>query len=242
MEKRSDFERVLMNIAIDTAGSVHDEMRRLASGWQLRFTFDCPAPQFIPLEMAKAIDMPLKKGDIVRCQTNPNHHWGISVFVEQLKYSEWLLQEIGGDRQLKMGNESLDVLRFMQPSRLYTGHQRQVYLWASSKAFSKRYNKQADYFKRCGGVTFNGDTLIIWCRPHIWTMEKKGEDGVTLYAQPKKFTMQWGEKTRLKDIITTMRDQGFGSEFEFSPMKPTEGQAGYARFTKSDLEKIIERP
>lgn len=239
MKIERDFERVLMNIAIDTAGTIHDSMHRLASGWQLRFTFDHPSPQFIPLEMAKAIDMPLKKGDIVRCRTNPNHHWGISVFIGQLGYSEWLLQEIGGDRQLKMMNESLDVLRFMQPSRLYTGHQYQVYLWASGKAFSERYNEQADYFKRCGGVAFDEGTLTIWCRPHIWAMEKKGEDGTPLYAQPKKFMMQWGKDTKLKDIITAMQEQGFGSEFKFSTEKPTEGQAGYARFTKSDLDKAV---
>ena len=239
MQKRSDFERVLMNIAVDTAGTVHDHMERLKSGWQLRYRFGNPAPQFIPAEMAKAVGLPLKKGDVVRCQTNPGHHWGISVFVEQLGYSDWLLRELGGEALLEMKNEDLDVLRFMNPARLYAGHQYRVYLWASHKAFSKRFNKQADYFKRCGGVEFNGDTLIVWCRPHIWVADKKKEDGATLYAQPKKFTLQWGKKTRLKDIVSAMQEQGFGSDFEFSAEKPTDGQAGYATFTKSDLDKVV---
>lgn len=240
MKKRNDFERVLMNIAVDTAGTVHDSIHRLASGWQLRFTVnDNPAPQFIPLELAKGINMPLTKGDIVRCRTNPNHHWGISVFVEQLGYSDWLLQEIGGTAQVKMENESLDVLRFMSLSRLYTGHQYQVYLWAARKAFSEKYNKEADYFKRCGGVEFKGDTLTIWSRAHSFSMDKKTDDGMILYAQPKKFTLKWGKDTKFKDIIAAMHEQGFGTDFEYLPEKPAEGQAGYACFTKKDVEKIL---
>lgn len=232
MKKRSDFERVLMNIAIDTAGTVFDSMQQIHSGWQLRYRFENPAPQFIPLEMAKAIAMPLKKGDIVRCWTNSNHHWGISVFVEQLNESNWLLQEIGGKEQLKMYNEDLDVLRFMSPARLYIGHQLQVYLWASQKAFSKRYNKEASYYKKCGGVKFDGDMITIWSRPHSWLMKKEENHGTVLYAQSKKFIIKWGNSTRLKDIIDAMREQGFGLEFEYKTEKPIDGQDGYVIFTK----------
>lgn len=236
MKKRTDFERVLMNIAIDTTGTVHDTMRRIKNGWTMRFIFDHPAPQFIPIEMAKDINMPLKKGDIVRCKTNPNHHWGISVFVEQLEYSRFLLQKIGGEALCNMNNESLDILRFMNPARLYTGHQYQVYLWASKKAFQERYNKDADYFKRCGGVEFDGDKLIIWCRPHICTLEKRQADKSVLYAQPKKFILNWDKNTRLKDIITAMKEQGFATDFIYAPEKPTEGQGGYTSLTRSDIE------
>lgn len=88
MKKRSDFERVLMNIAVDTAGTVHDSMKRFINGWQLRFIFDKPAPQFIPIAMAKSISMPLTPGAVVRCVTNPNHRWGISIFVKKLNYSD----------------------------------------------------------------------------------------------------------------------------------------------------------
>lgn len=241
MKKGSDFERVLMNIAVDTAGGCFDKMVRLNGGWHLRFRFDHPVAQFVPLEMAQSIDMPLKKGDVVRCKTNPNHHWGISIFVKQLAYSDWLLQEIGGNATLKMLNEDLDVLRFMSPSRLYTGHKAKVYQWASSKAFSERYNGEAGQFKRCGGVEFDGDTLIIWCRAHIFAMERLGDDEKTFYAQPKRFTMPWGKTTRLKDIIASMSEQGFGSDFEYAPEKPIEGQAGYASFTRKDIEKVLNR-
>lgn len=45
--KMSDRERVLMNIAVDTAGTVHDEMQRHECGWTLRHTFGKPSPQFV---------------------------------------------------------------------------------------------------------------------------------------------------------------------------------------------------
>lgn len=239
MGKRSDFERVLMNIAVDTSGSFCDKMMKLANGWTLRYSFGEPAPQFVPLELAKVINMPLKKGDIVRCKTNPNHHWGISVYIEGKQYHDFLLQEIGGKALLRMSNEDFEVLRFMVPERLYTGHQYQVYIWASRKAFSERYNKNADYYKRCGRVEFEEDNLIIWCRAHICTMEGKGENGETTYAQPKKFTMKWNKKTRLKDIISVMDEQGFNSEFEYTTEKPIEGQAGCVTITRDDLVRVF---
>ena len=239
MRKRSDFERILMNIAVDTSGSVHSKMVRTTSGWDLRVLFGNPVPQFMPLEMAISLSMPLAKGDIVRCQTNPNHHWGISVFVERLAYSKWLLQEIGGNALMEMDNEGLDVLRFMNPSRLYTGHQHKLYLWASRNAFSERYNPNADYFKRCGGVDFDGNKLIIWSRPHIWCMER-AENGIAMYAQPKKFTMEWGNKTRLRDIVTAMNEQGFGDDFVFSPDKPNNGQGGITTFTREKLTEMLQ--
>lgn len=72
-------------------------------------------------------------------------------------------------------------------------------------------------------------------------MERKGEDGNTEYAQPKRFTMRWDGKTRLKDIIAAMVEQGFKNDFEYGPEMPTEGQAGYAKFTKESLERILQR-
>lgn len=238
-EQLADKERVLMAIAAQTAGTVHDEMRPLRSGWRLRFIFDRPAPQFIPTEMADAIELPLVPGDIVRCKTNPNHQWGISEFVEKTGYSDFVLKEIGSDRLLNMSNEALDVLRFIPQHLLYTGKKQQIYEWASQKAFSEQCNPQADHFKRCGGVSFDGDTLTIWCRAHIFCMEKKSEDGRTLYAQPKKFTLRWSGKTKLKDIIEAMNEQGFGNEFEYLETQPTEGQQGYAKFTRGDIERVL---
>lgn len=236
----TDRERVLMNIAVDTAGTVHDQMKRLVSGWTLRYRFESPAPQFVPEELAKAIEMPLGPGDIVRCKTNPNHLWGISEFVERQGHAAYLLREIGGERTCNMGNESVDVLRFMPESRLYTGTKNRLYHWARGKAFQERYNPAADRFKRCGGVEFDGDVLIIWLRAHIWVMEKKPKDGPVLHAQPKKFTLKWSDKTRLKDIVGAMRDQGFADEFKYGPEAPTQGQAGYAKFTKADVERALQ--
>jgi hypothetical protein len=240
MTEMSDRERVLMAIAVETAGTVHDEMHRLKGGWQLRFTFDRPAPQFIPMEMAESIGMPMQPGDIVRCKTNPNHRWGIAELVEKRGHSDFLLREIGGTGLCNMGNESLDVLRFMAPQHLYTGTKYRIYQWVTRKAFSERYNPDADYYKRFGGMEFDGDTLTVWCRSHIWAMEKKGEDGTTLHVQPKKFTMQWSDKTKLKDIVGAMREQGFASDFEYSPQEPTDGQVGYAKITKDELLKVLQ--
>lgn len=236
----SDRDRVLMNIAVDTAGTVHDSFERVAGGWRLRFTFDRPSAQFIPEKLAQALKMPLQPGDIVRCKTNPNHRWGISEFVERLGYAEFLLREIGGDRLLKMGNESVDVLRFMSPSRLYTGAKHRVYRWVTEKAFSERYNPDADYFKRCGGVEFDGDTLVIWSRPHIWVMERV-VDGQTQYAQPRRIILEWSSKTRLKDIVDAMKEQGFAEDFEFSPERPLEGMAGFATATKDSLASVLSK-
>lgn len=240
--KRTDRDRVLMNIAVDTAGSFCDRMERVAGGWSLRLRLGDPAPQFIPLEMAERIGMPLKNGDIVRCKTNPNHRWAISVMVEYVAYGTALLREIGGKALCNMSNEDYEVLRFMAPSRLYTGKQHQVYLWASGKAFLKRYNPAGDYFKRCGGVEFEGEsTLHIWSRPHIWAgLPRKGEDGEDLYPQPRKFTLEWGSKTRLKDIVAEMLDQGFAEDFEEAPKEPREGQGGVVTFTRESLTKTLE--
>lgn len=233
-----DRERVLMNIAVDTSGYCFDTFERLNGGWKLKFRFGRCAPQFVPEEMATKLNMPLKPGDIIRCSTNPNHAWGISELVEKTGFSDFLLRMIGGEKLLNMGNESVDVLRFMSPYRLYTGHKFQVYKWASSKAFSTRYNPQADYFKRCGGVDIDGDDLIIWSRPHIWASEKT-IDGVTLFAQPRRFAMKWSDKTKLKDIVGAMLSQGFADEFEYLPTEPTEGQAGRAKITRDALLGVL---
>lgn len=236
----NDRERVLMNIAVDTSGSSCDTMERLECGGTLRFTFDRPSPQFVPPELADKIGMPMKPGDVIRCCTNPNHFCGIAELLEVRGHSDFLLREIGGSRTVNMGNESVHVLRFMSPSRLYTGVKHKIYKWASGKAFSERYNPEADYFKRCGGVEFDGDTLTIWMRSHIWGMEKKGPDGTTLHAQPRKFVMQWGDSTKLKDIVSAMIDQGFGDDFEYLPEKPTDGQAGYVSFTRDDISRVVQ--
>jgi len=236
--KLTDRERVLLNIAVETAGSVHDSMERLQHGWTLRMTFGRPAAQFVPRELANKLEMPLKPGDIVRCRTNPNHAWGISEFVEQTGYSDFLLRVIGGPELLRMGNEDLDVLRFMRPEMLYTGKKHQMYRWAH-KAFQERYNPKGDYFKRCGGVEFDGDRMVWWSRAHIWQdrRDRKGEP--TLHAQPRRFEMQWSNKTRLKDTIAAMLEQGFAEAYEFTEEEPTRGNAGKMSFTADSLRRDL---
>ena len=235
----TDKERVLLNIAVDTSGSIWDKTERLQRGWALRFTVSGrPAPQFIPIELAEIINLPLKSGDIIRCCTNPNHDWGISEFVEQKGYADFLLREIGGKRLCNMGNESIEVLRFMRPERLYTGLKYKLWKWAY-KAFQERYNPNYSYFKRCGGVEFENDYLILWSRAHIWAMQKHPKMCPVLFAQPKKFIIPYTNKTRLKDIVNSMEEQGFADDYVYLPYKPTEGQGGYATFTKEDVLKVI---
>lgn len=235
----TDRERVMMNIAVDTSGTVHDTFKRIEGGWTLRYRFDRPAPQFIPTVMADTIGLPLKNGDIVRCQTNPNHAWGISELMEQTGCGNYLLREIGGDALLNMGNEMVEVLRFMDGARLYTGVKNRVYRWASNSAFSTRYNPDADYWKRCGGVEFDGNKLKIWMRPHIFVAEKRQKDGPVTYAQPKMFELEWSKKTRLKDIVNAMREQGFAEDFEYGPDEPTNGNAGVVKITRDSLVKTL---
>ena len=234
----NDRDRVMMNIAVHTSGSIHDKMERLKGGWTMRFRFGKPVAQFIPEEMAKAIDMPLVNGDIIRCFTNPNHEWGISELVERRGYAGWLLREIGGDRTCDMQNESVDVLRFMPPALLYTGVKHKIYKWASRSVFSERHG--GDYLKKCGGVEFDGDELIIWCRPHVLALEKT-VDGERVYAQPKRFTLKWDKRIRLRDIVSAMREQGFGEDFEYGPNEPKEGMGGFAKITRDDLMGVLQR-
>lgn len=232
--KRTDRDRVMMNIAVETAGSVFDQMTCLKGGWTLRTRFGDPAPQFVPLSLAQKLHVPLTEGDIVRCCTNPHHPWGIAEMVEYVEHDTSLLREIGGTRLCNMSNERYDVLRFMSPHLLYTGKKYQLYLWAY-KAFHERYNPDADYLKRCGGIEFKGDQMHIWSRPHVWAQFNK--DGQ--HRQPRRFTLTWGPKTRLKDVITAMRDQGFALPFDTGPEEPTQGMAGCARFTRQSLVEAL---
>ena len=234
-----DKVRVLQAIAIETAGSVHNRMEiaNTPGGWTIRTAFGRPSPQFLPLDLAKLLRLPLEPGDIIRCQTNPCHDWGISEFVESIDGSDhyFLLREIGSGRLMRMENESFDVLRFMPPNMVLTGDKHKMYRWAN-KAFSSRYNKHADYFKRCGGIKVGNEVLTIWSRPHVWC-SIANKDG--MIRQPRKFTIPWNKKTRLKDIVAALVEQGFAEEFEFGPDEPSEGMAGCAKVTRSDLVSAL---
>ena len=240
----NDTERILLNIAIEASGSCHDRMERLQNGWTLRTIFDRPASQFMPLEMAKDLGMPLEKGDIVRCETNRSHQWAISKFIDYLGSNgawgsdEYLCQKIGSTETCRVHNERISVLRFMPPNMLLYGKEKQIYDWCY-KAFLKRYNKDADYFKRCGGVEIKPDKAIVWSRPHIWAQEEKGEEGKTLYAVPRKFEVSWDKKTRLKDIIAEMKKQGFAKKYEYAEKESTEGMGGCCKITKRDIDSVL---
>lgn len=90
-------------------------------------------------------------GDIVQCNTSFAPDWKYAVFLEDHngdKGGYWLLREIGGERTVRMFNESLSVLIGISPHVFYEGHQHQLHEWATSAAFSEKYNPKADYFVR----------------------------------------------------------------------------------------------
>ena len=188
--------------------------------------------------------MPLKQGDIVRCKTNRSHKWAISEFIGmadgRFTCPVYLVREIGGKDECQIANESLDVLRFMPESQLYTGKKKQLYDWAY-KAFLPQHNKDADKYRvRCGGVFVKENTVEIWARPHIFGLERRIEDKAE-YAQPVKYIIPWNSKTRLKDIISEMWTQGFPPEWEWSQTQPTEGMGGCATFTRDDVARMLGR-
>jgi hypothetical protein len=238
----NDTERVLLNIAIATSGSCFDEMTKIKGGYSaIRTSFGHPVPQFLPLTTLKTLDMPLEEGDIIRCETNRTHQWSISKFIEILSDSggafgsiEYLCQKIGGTETCRISNESITVLRFMSQSLLLCGQEKKIYDWCY-KAFKERYNKDGDYYKRCGGVEIKPDSAIVWSRPHVWSQVSKGKQGETLYAVPKQFIIPWDKKTRLKDIIAEMKKQGFAKKYEYSKVEQTEGMGGCCKITKKDI-------
>lgn len=240
-----DRERILMNIAIATSGSCHDAMTPLQNGWRIRTSFGQPAPQFLPLDLCNILEIPLEEGDIVRCETNRNHPWSISQFVRinsenggGFGSKEYLCREIGGDKICRISNERLSVLRFISKPLLYSGKEKQIYDWGQ-KAFMKRYNPDADRYKRCGGVNVKPDEVIIHSRAHIFAQERT-EGEKTLYAQPRKFVVPWDKKTRLKDIVAAMREQGFAKDYEYGEEEPTEGMGGCCKMTKASVTKALE--
>ena len=240
-----DRERILMNIAIATSGSCHDQMSALKNGWCIRTTFGKPSPQFLPLDLCNILQMPLEEGDIVRCETNRKHPWSISQFVKinsedggYFGSKEYLCREIGGDKLCRIHNESLSVLRFISKPLLYSGKEKQVYDWGH-KAFTHRYNPDADRLKRCGGVEVKPQEVIIYSRAHIFAQERTKGDK-TLYAQPRKFVVPWNKKTRLKDIIEAIRAQGFASDYEYGETEPSEGMGGCVKMTRDSLVNNLE--
>lgn len=240
MEKMTDKERVLMNIAIATSGTCHDKMAVLKQGgWQIRTRWGDSVPQFLPLELCEQIGMPLAVGDIIRCETNQRHSFSISKYVKTIGSHEYLCEMIGGKSLCRISNEMISILRFMPKEKLYVGKEKQIYDW-SYKAFLRRSNDKADYYKRCGGVDISGDTLVIWSRSHIFGQEKKGDNGETLYAQPRKFIMNWSPKTRLKDIINHMNENGFDKAYDYKKEESQEGNGGMCKFTKENLQKVFD--
>jgi len=236
----TDKERVLMNIAIETGSCVGECIRSTPEGWRIRVAHGRPAAQFMSTGCAEAIGLPLKEGDIVRCFTNPNHDWGISEYVG-IESSDggafgsvvWLLREIGGERILRMSNESLYVLRFMPQHLLLTGFRMKLWNW-SQDAFTRRCNAKADrYTWRWGGCEFDGDCMTVWVRHHVFGITKM-VDGVEMHAVPKKVTIPCSRKTRRKDIVAAV-NEATKTDCEWSEKEPTVGMVGCARITRRDL-------
>lgn len=203
--------RVLRNIAVDTARSSHDRLTTKGPRMTLSI-LNKPAPQFMDVHIAKSIGQPLRKGDIVKCQSNPNHPHGISEFVYALSHADYILREIGTGIEIAMRNESLDVLRFMAPHRLYTGRRYQLYL-LTLKAFSSRYNPKADHKYRPGSIEVLTDPKEIraYERAHVWYQETP--EGFT---RPRLHTIPYNSSTRLKDIVNAMLANGFGTPFNIT--------------------------
>lgn len=240
LEKITDKDRLLMNIAIASSGTCHDKMMVLESGWKIRTRWGNPVPQFLPLELCDMIGMPLSTGDIIRCETNQNHSFSISKYIKSLGSHEYLCEMIGGKSLCRISNEMINVLRFMPKEKLYVGKEKQLYDW-SYKAFSPQYNKKSDYYShRCGGVDITGNTITIWSRAHVFIQEKKDKNGEILHAQPKKFVMEWNSKTRLKDIVNYINKNGFGKDYEYKKEEQKEGNGGMCKFTREDILKVFD--
>lgn len=233
----NDTERILMNIAIETSGNCHNEMKIIIGRWQIRTSFNKPTPQFLPLELCKLIEMPLECGDIIRCETNRSHKWSISKLVE-IGEEAWICQQIGGKDIVKIYNERISVLRFMPKRLLLQGKEKKIYDWCY-KAFLPRYNDKANYYKRCGGVEIKPNVAIVWSRPHIFDQEKLSKNKETLYAVPRRFEISWNQKTRLKDIVKDIKAQGFDKDYEYNTTRPTQGMGGCCTFTKENIQTAL---
>lgn len=234
-------ERVLKNIACQI--STHSTLatfKTIIPGVRLLMSFnDTPVPQFLPMYVSEQLNLPLEIGDIVMCMTNRNHKWAISEYRGKCSdhtgpfgTSEFYLREIGGKDIVRMGNEMVDVLRFIPEKFLYTGYKRKMYLWAK-KAFSPQYNPDIDDFViKCGGVFVRDKSILVYKRPHIFFQEKT-ENGTTIYAQPKKYIVSWNTKTRLKDIISNLNNQGLlDRDWDWSEEEPEDGMENCLKITK----------
>lgn len=154
----------------------------------------------------------MKPGCIVLCNTSFMSRWKIAEFVEDHRtpdgFGYLLIRELGTSNYCRMGNESFGVLVGMPEHIFYEGHKQKLHKWATCQAFLERYNPNADYLVRPGGAEFEGDTLRIWARPHIWN-DSNGT------AIPWCVEMKWDKKTRLKDIVAALIGGGLGTrEFE----------------------------
>lgn len=181
-------------------------------------------------------------GDIVQCNTQFSPEWKYAVFLEDnngANGGHWLLREIGGMKTVRMFNESLSVLVGVPPHIFYEGHQRQLYEWATSAAFSERYNPKAEHLVRSGGAEFVGDILRVWVRPHIFIPDEKTVDGKTVYVKPWFVELKWSEKTRLKDIVDAMIAAGFPREWEYGESKSDRVPQPITRET---ILAVLEKP
>ena len=194
-----------------------------------------PEAQFVGSYLVKP-----KPGDLVMCDTGSVGPWKFAYFVEDC-VDYYMLREIGSDKLCRISNESLSTLVGISQNMLLDGLRKKIYRWATHEAFWTRYNKKADhYHSRCGGVEFIEDNVIrIWIRAHIFSDEKKTEDGTMLYAQPWYTDIPFDRKTRLKDLVEALLAAGFGKKWEYLPKKPTEGTGGVTTFTNESLTQAL---
>ena len=54
-------------------------------------------------------------------------------------------------------------------------------------------------------------------------------------------SLKWNSRTRLKDIVQALMDQGYNSdEFEYGEDEKSFWTRGYCRMSKEDINKIVE--
>ena len=232
-------ERILLNIAIETSGSWSNRMMEVGNGFSIRTSYWQPAPQFLPELICDIIDMPLVEGDIIKCETNRSHEFAISVLIG-IKYEPnigtyYLCRKIGGKEVCKIFNEQISVLRFMPKNLLYEDKEYDIYNKVL-KAFAFSYNKNANIFKKFGGIKIEGDKLTVWSRAHAFIYEKNIEDK-KLYAKPKKFTFKWNSKTTIKSIVEHMSKNGFEDKFEYDEQEPAMEMTDFSVISKEELIK-----
>lgn len=234
----TDLERILMTIIDRMTSTMLLDRPHNGTGPYVDFSGNVGA-QFVSSRLVAP-----KAGSIVLCRTGRVGPWKIARFVEECadsrdRYGHYLLREIGTSNLCNMENEELWTLVGIDETALFEGAQQSA--WEASKAaFSEEHNDKAAYLVRWGGTEFDGDTMRVWVRPHIWAQDKREEGKPTLYAQPWSIEMKWSSETTASDVVKALLDAGFPREWEWSEKRPEQGMAGCMTVTRDGLIGMLK--